>query len=529
MSMWTSLDPAAVALDPGGRATARLRVRNTGDTVEEYRLSVVGTPAGWSRIEPDTLRLYPGTEGTAEISFAPPRSPDAPAGPTPYGVRVEPRDHPDLRDVLEGQVTVAPFVEIRAELLPPNLIGRFRGRAKIAVDNLGNAPLTASLTVRDESNRLTFDMAPNAVQVAPGRVSFAELTVRPQQVRWRGTAEQHKMTVSVRRSGDERGHDLSGGFEQRPVLPRWLLASGSVLVAAAVAFAVFWFGFAPKFGSSTGEAQAAGASPQPVPQGAETPLGQAPPSPPPPGGAAAPPPPASDSGGGSGGGDGAGGGGGGGGAEAGGGPPVVPPPPRTAPAPKAGAPAGPPWQKGYQADDIVKFAQYRLATLNNACELKPGWTAGVIDQLTDTSLRCYQQAVMHDKSTSMQLTRTDAIGTLGRATLGSLWAQAIRPSDVTYGSKNYQVAKLRAALWWAMQAHISPNDLTRDRTYARSGIDYFKNGQRGGEAIPFDDTMKSGVRTYQGQVGLPQTGVADATTIKRLIGGSVNGPGQSGR
>ncbi|UKY53274.1 hypothetical protein [Streptomyces inhibens] len=41
-----------MSVDPGSRATARLRVRNTGDTVEEYRLSLVGAPAGWARIEP---------------------------------------------------------------------------------------------------------------------------------------------------------------------------------------------------------------------------------------------------------------------------------------------------------------------------------------------------------------------------------------------------------------------------------------------------------------------------------------------
>ncbi|MFJ8311811.1 MULTISPECIES: hydrolase [unclassified Streptomyces] len=522
MTMWTSLDPAAVAVDPGGRATARLRVRNTGDTVEEYRLSVVGTPSGWARVEPDTLRLYPGSEGTAEISFAPPRSSDALAGPAPYGVRVEPREHPELRDVLEGQVTVAPFTEVRAELLPPSLVGRFRGRAAVAVDNLGNTPLTASLTVRDEANRLTYEMAPNSVQVAPGRAAFAKVVIRPQQVRWTGTAEQHRLTLAVRRSGDDTGLELGGTFDQRPVLPRWLLATGSLLVAAAVAFAVMWMGFQPKINTATGETQP-GASAQPVPQGAESPLPAAPSSPAsPPAGAPNP----------AGGGTSGGGGGGGGGDNSsapGDGPPVIPAAPKPPPAPKANAKSGPPWQMGYRPDEIVTFAQYRLATLKNVCSLQPGWTAGVIDKLTDTSLRCYQEHVMRDQRSSRELTKTDPAGTLGRATLASLWAQGIRPDDVKSGAKNYKVTQLTASFWWASQAVISNEDLNRDRMYARSGIAYFQSGEQNAQVSVSDDQLKGWIKQYQQEVGLPATGTADSATIGKLVGGSVNGPGRSGR
>ncbi|MFE1715929.1 hydrolase, partial [Streptomyces sp. NPDC058728] len=280
MTMWTTLDPAAVAVDPGGRTTARLRVRNTGDTVEEYRISIVGAPAGWARVEPGTLRLYPGSEGSAEIDFAPPRSPDAPAGPAPFGILVEPREHPGQRDVVEGRVTVTPFTELRAELVPPSLVGRFRGRAAVAVDNLGNTPLTASLTARDESGRLAFDIRPNAVQAAPGRAVFADLEVRPQSVSWTGRTETHRTTVTVRRSGDAGDLELTGDFEQRPVLPGWLLLAGGLLVTGAVAFAVLWFGFAPKVNSAAGERKTEAGAVLPDPLGGQTPLPSAPAPPP---------------------------------------------------------------------------------------------------------------------------------------------------------------------------------------------------------------------------------------------------------
>ncbi|MEV5982900.1 peptidoglycan-binding protein [Streptomyces sp. NPDC052114] len=531
MTWWNSLDPAAVTVDPGGSATVRLRVRNTGDTVEEYRLSLVGAPAGWSRVEPDVLRLYPGSEGTAEVSFAPPRSPDVPAGPTPFGIRVEPREQPESRDVVEGQVTVTPFTQIRAELLPPTIVGRFRGRASVAVDNLGNTPLTATLTARDDADRLVFDADPTSIQVAPGRAVFARLTVRPQQVRWTGQAQPHPLTVSVRRSGDENAHELPGSFDQRPVLPRWLLTLGSVLAALAVAFVVFWFSFAPKLNGSAREDMAA-AAPDPAPQGGDKDEL-----------ADAPPPPKDKAGGGDLGGDGgtgAGGGeersgtGGGGTSRDGGGDDGGD---ATKDEPGGGddARTGPPWKRGYASDVVVQYAQLRLAALGskNPCTLTGDYTPGVIDAKTEDKLICYQRAVIRSGQTSghntAQIFATDDEGELGRATLTSLWAQGIRPDDVRSGADTWEVVQLQAAFWWASQAGISDDDLARDRAYAEHGVSYFENGRTPPTTARYSSNTAAHIKDYQASVGLPATGVADSRTLQALVGGSVTNPGVKGR
>ncbi|MFI8860740.1 hydrogenase expression protein, partial [Streptomyces prasinus] len=48
MTLWTSLEPVSTTVDPGGGATVRLRVRNTGDVVDEYRFEPVGDLAPWA-------------------------------------------------------------------------------------------------------------------------------------------------------------------------------------------------------------------------------------------------------------------------------------------------------------------------------------------------------------------------------------------------------------------------------------------------------------------------------------------------
>ncbi|AWN26124.1 RICIN domain-containing protein [Streptomyces sp. NEAU-S7GS2] len=251
--MWTSLEPAAITVDPGSNARVRLRVRNTGDTVEEYRLRPAGAVAGWTRVEPDVLRLYPGAEGTAEVEFAPPRTSDSVAGPTPFGIRVEPAEHPEIRDVVEGQVTVGPFTELRCELVPLSVRGRWRAKASVAVDNLGNQPLTVSLSGRENGDALTVEPEPTSVQVAPGRAAFVGLNIRPGAVSWVGGLNKHPFTVSVQRAGVPEPTELRGTYLQPSVLPRWAMAVLSLLLVAALAFVALWFRAVPKVSTSARE------------------------------------------------------------------------------------------------------------------------------------------------------------------------------------------------------------------------------------------------------------------------------------
>ncbi|PJN01475.1 hydrogenase expression protein [Streptomyces sp. CB01201] len=308
--MWTALEPPATTVAPGDSAAVRLRVRNTGDTVEEYRLTVVGDAAGWARVEPAVLRLYPGAEGVADITFAPPRTSDAIAGPSVFGIRVDPREHPHEADVVEGRLTVGPFAEMRAELVPRSVRGRRRARGRLAVDNLGNQPLTASFSTRDNGDAANVEANPTAVQVDPGRAGFAEVELTAVNVSWFGGTRQHPFTVGVLRSGDPAPQELRGTYLQPSVFPRWVLAVGSILLALLVVFVMIWLRH--DTGVKSQAAEQAPAKQIPLPQGSQSPLPSAPPSPsnqpapPPPSAPAAPAPKPKPEGGGSGGGGGGG-------------------------------------------------------------------------------------------------------------------------------------------------------------------------------------------------------------------------------
>ncbi|WP_406438207.1 RICIN domain-containing protein [Streptomyces sp. NBC_00631] len=260
MTLWTSLEPASATVDPGASTRVRLRLRNTGDVVDEYRFEPVGPIAPWTTVEPQTLRLYPGTTGTVELTFAPPRTPDATAGPNPYAIRITPTEHPEAVTVPEGNLTITPFTEVRAELVPPTVKGRFRGRPQLAIDNLGNTRLTASVSGSDNGDQLVYDLHPSNVQIEPGRAAFVKATLKPRRIIWFGPKEQRPYALTVQRSG-VNPQPVDGTYVQRGFLPRWLATLFGTLLALALAFALIWFNYKPKVGTLAQEqVQEAGVS-----------------------------------------------------------------------------------------------------------------------------------------------------------------------------------------------------------------------------------------------------------------------------
>ena len=252
-------------MDAGGTATVRLRLRNTADVVDEYRFVPVGEIAPYVTVEPPTIRLYPGTTGTVQLTFAPPRTPDATAGPNPYAVQIIPTEHPEATTVPEGNLTITPFTEMRAELVPHTVKGRFRGRPKLAIDNFGNTTLTASVTGNDNGDQLSYEIHPANVQIEPGRAAFVTATLKPRRLIWFGHKQQRPYRLAVRRSGSAPV-DVDGTYVQRGFLPRWLATLLTLLCTLALAFVGLWYAeAAPVSSQATAEVQQPVASTLPVP------------------------------------------------------------------------------------------------------------------------------------------------------------------------------------------------------------------------------------------------------------------------
>src|SRR6266498_2584641 len=151
MSVIARLSTPQLTVDPGGEAILEVLVRNNGRIVDEYTLEMLGEAAAWAVVDPPTISLFPGTDGTVRVTIHPPRASTTGARAVPFGVRIWSSEDHDSSVTEEGVLEVTAFADTIAELLPSTSRGSRRGVHEIAVDNRGNVPLSAEIVALDQA------------------------------------------------------------------------------------------------------------------------------------------------------------------------------------------------------------------------------------------------------------------------------------------------------------------------------------------------------------------------------------------
>lgn len=232
------LSEESLTVEPGGMAVSEIRVRNTGEIVDQFTFDALGVAAEWATFDPPSLSLFPDAEGSAVVRFAPPRRATTPIGSVPFGTRVNSKEEPEDSVVVEGDLVVSRFDDSFAELIPRTSQGRIRGIHNLAVDNRGNGVMTAMLTGIDPDERLDFRFRPKELTVEPGMAGFSAVEVRPRHRFLRGAAVTHPFRLQIEPMGLEPFY-VDGAMLQEPLLPKWL--PKAVLALAALVAA--WFAF----------------------------------------------------------------------------------------------------------------------------------------------------------------------------------------------------------------------------------------------------------------------------------------------
>jgi hypothetical protein len=224
MAVSATLRTTEVEVAPGSAARCHVVVRNNSAVVDQFVFDVRGDAGEWTRIKPERANLMPQQEVSVELTFVPPRSPDVLAGEHPFALMVSSREDPAGSVVQEGLVTVAPFTEHEADIVPVTSSGRRAGRHTVAVDNLGNQPHPVEVTAADPDAKLTFRLRPASPLLEPGTAQFVRIVARPKKYFWKGKSRRLPFTVRVH-SPDADPIEINATFEQGPLIPRrffWL-------------------------------------------------------------------------------------------------------------------------------------------------------------------------------------------------------------------------------------------------------------------------------------------------------------------
>jgi beta-lactam-binding protein with PASTA domain len=229
-----------VAVEPGGRAALRALVRNQSGIVDNYDISVVGLPDGWWSVAPPTAYLVPmGAGGTyeqeVEVRIHPPRSAEAAARTWPFDVVVYSRAHEAQAAAAPANAEIAPYQDVRFDLVPDRRRGRRRAVFTFAAENRSNAPTTVTCTANDADGECRFHFAQPVLTIEPGERVEVPLVVRPPKQMWVGRPVERRFEAIARPpSGELTIPPQQGIYRQRPWVPVWVMALVPILAAAVV-------------------------------------------------------------------------------------------------------------------------------------------------------------------------------------------------------------------------------------------------------------------------------------------------------
>jgi hypothetical protein len=240
MSLTAALATKDLAVEPGGEASCEVRVKNRGRIVDEFTFEVVGDTAPWATVEPPTVSLMPGTEGTAQLLFRPPRVPTVQPGATPFGVKVSSKEDPDSSQVQEGVVVVGAFADTAMELIPRAARGRWSAKYELALDNRGNGGVNAAITPVDPDDQLRFDLKPPTLVADPGTATFGTVVVRPRKRFFLGPPQTRTFRV-VADAKAAAPLTADGTLLQESLVPRWAPRAFAAALAALLALLALWY------------------------------------------------------------------------------------------------------------------------------------------------------------------------------------------------------------------------------------------------------------------------------------------------
>lgn len=254
MAVSVVFDNAIISVQPGQQSGCDLQVRNTGRVVDRVVLDVLGDARGWAAVEPPELSLMPDAAAAVRVVFRPPRAATPHAGEFPFAVRAYSQEDPGGSAIVEGAVTLDPFTDIKAELVPKTSHARRRGRHRLILENRGNIGADLGLSAADQDDALEFRFRPDLLFVEAGTAAFVRLRADPRKRFLKGPSKSLPFQAYVT-GGDPDTVTVEGAVLQRQIMPEWLLPLIAICVAAAGALIALWFlVFKPQVQSAAVEA-----------------------------------------------------------------------------------------------------------------------------------------------------------------------------------------------------------------------------------------------------------------------------------
>ena len=180
---------------PGQAERVPMTVRNVSGIVESFSLTPLGPAAPWVEVLPTEVSLFPGDEGTATITFRPPRVPGVVAGEYVVAIRALSQVMRDSASTDELLVTVAPYYQASSDIARSTFTVRTKAETQLEIVNRGNATVVYHVSAVDPEGYMKVELEEDKVSLAPGETAWVTLRLKLAP-RLLGTANENRMVTA---------------------------------------------------------------------------------------------------------------------------------------------------------------------------------------------------------------------------------------------------------------------------------------------------------------------------------------------
>ena len=180
---------------PGQAERVPMTVRNVSGIVESFSLTPLGPAAPWVEVLPTEVSLFPGDEGTATITFRPPRVPGVVAGEYVVAIRALSQVMRDSASTDELLVTVAPYNQASSDIARSTFTVRTKAETQLEIVNRGNATVVYHVSAVDPEGYMKVELEEDKVSLAPGETAWVTLRLKLAP-RLLGTANENRMVTA---------------------------------------------------------------------------------------------------------------------------------------------------------------------------------------------------------------------------------------------------------------------------------------------------------------------------------------------
>ena len=162
-----SINATTFTLNAGETAEAIVTLRNLGQSVDQFTLSIEKLDSEWYTLPASSVALFPNDQDNLKIVLHPPKTADAEAGSHPFRVKVTSQENREEETAVDLTIEIQALPSLELAISPPSITGR-KGTYDIEASNPDDTKAVLRLSASDTENKLRYRFQPDTL-VVPGK------------------------------------------------------------------------------------------------------------------------------------------------------------------------------------------------------------------------------------------------------------------------------------------------------------------------------------------------------------------------